>query len=228
MFREVPPWAWGWALALGSVFLVLGLVVSWLGFGHSDNALDHSVTEWAHAHAWLRGVWAVRVTKLGDSGWVWKLGAGTVVVLALTRRWQHASGLLMAVAGKDWLIGFLQNFYERVRPWYPDVEGIMSYGYPSGHTSGAAVIFGFWILVALKECRDWRVRAAVIAAAALGLSGVGLTRVTLIVHWATDVIGGVGFGGSWVIFCFFANLGLVRWACDSGDGVGRPGVQVSG
>ncbi len=208
LFGGIPRWAWVWGLVASCVFLHVGVLVAWCGL--AENRLDQGVAQWVHGHAWLRGAWAVQVTKLGDGGWVQRLCGLTLVALMVVRRWDEATGVLLAVLGKDLLVGRLQQFYGRVRPDFPDIDKIASYGYPSGHTSGAVVLFAAWILLAWTLCPKGRLRQGIIGLAVVCILGVGITRVTLLAHWVTDVVGGIGFGVSWSMFCILGSRRLTQ------------------
>jgi undecaprenyl-diphosphatase len=62
--------------------------------------------------------------------------------------------------------------------------------FPSGHAMTAAVTCGLalWLMARFGVGRG--PRTAVLAVGAVSVLGVGLTRVYLGVHWASDVLGG--------------------------------------
>jgi undecaprenyl-diphosphatase len=67
---------------------------------------------------------------------------------------------------------------------------IDSNGFPSGHTSHAgATAVAAVLLLWPRLCRAGR--AAVVALAAAFAVAVALTRVALLAHWPTDVLGGL-------------------------------------
>jgi undecaprenyl-diphosphatase len=65
--------------------------------------------------------------------------------------------------------------------------------------------------------RSWRARTSVWAAAAVLAALVGISRVYLGVHWATDVIGGWVFGILW--------LAVVASGWAGSTGLPRPGDE---
>ncbi len=70
------------------------------------------------------------------------------------------------------------------------------YAFPSGHTANATMAYA--LLAALLALSFSRGRWAFTAGAAILAIGVGLSRVYLSVHWATDVAGGWLLGISWL------------------------------
>jgi undecaprenyl-diphosphatase len=59
--------------------------------------------------------------------------------------------------------------------------------------------------------RSWRARVAIWAVASMLAALVGISRVYLGVHWATDVIGGWIFGILWLAVVVSAWAGTARF-----------------
>ena len=71
--------------------------------------------------------------------------------------------------------------------------------FPSGHASLSAIAFlTMGALIAATHQRN-RERFYILLVASLITLLVGLSRITLGVHWATDVIGGWAFGSAWAV-----------------------------
>jgi membrane-associated phospholipid phosphatase len=95
---------------------------------------------------------------------------------------------------------------ERVRPGQADRLGPLdpSYSFPSGHTLNSAVLLGLVVLLLVPLIPSPPQRIAAAAVTALLAFGIGLSRLYLGYHWATDVV------ASWLIA--IALLTLVRVA----------------
>ena len=135
------------------------------------------------------------VTWFGGS--VWALAALAALVSAVWRRGRGPEALTLVVA---FLFGVLIETALRlfIPQWRPDtaavppglglVDRARLAGFPSGHAFRSAFLFG-WLG---QEFRAWRGRLAGIAqglcVAMIGL--VGISRLYLNRHWATDVLGG--------------------------------------
>ncbi len=121
----------------------------------------------------------VRVALLAVAGLLWWRG------LRQTARWLAVSVCLELLLGEGLKVGIARS-----RPPEPDrlIEAA-GFGFPSGHASGGALLCGaLVVLSALLVRRTWvRVLAAVVGVGFAVLLGVD--RLILNVHSATDVLG---------------------------------------
>ena len=127
-----------------------------------------------------------------------------LLAIVLWRRGERAwiLALVASVPGAMLLNVGLKHLVRRARPVVeqPLLE-LGTYSFPSGHAAGAAALYGFaaaWLL-AQPLARGQRV--VVIAASALMMAWVDLSRVYLGVHYASDVLAGTATGLLWVLFC---------------------------
>jgi undecaprenyl-diphosphatase len=133
-------------------------------------------------------VWLAAAALAWRTGRTDLLIAGVVVALAL---------------GTNPLI---KDLVERSRPASSQLtvrETAAGYGFPSGHTQAATLIYGF------LAYSDFSTRAAARWLAALGAGSavllIGLDRVYNGVHWPSDVVGGCAFGGVLLAICVTAG-----------------------
>jgi undecaprenyl-diphosphatase len=83
----------------------------------------------------------------------------------------------------------------------PAVENpiITAFGksFPSGHSMQAVVCFGALLLVFLPLLHErWRTRA--IVGTVVLIIAIGFSRLSLGVHYVSDVLGGFALGGAWL------------------------------
>ena len=137
------------------------------------------------------------------------LFAGLVALLALFMAWL---ALGSAVRGQALALA-LKAVFSRDRPdaaFHATVAA--GHSFPSSHAMMSAVVFLTLAALLARLTPRTRLRLYVMGVAA-GLSGaVGISRVYLGVHWASDVAAGWAGGAAWALLCWQAAhwLGLGR------------------
>ncbi len=110
--------------------------------------------------------------------------------------------LLLSVPGGLLLNVAVKNLVQRARPHFDDpVLTLTTYSFPSGHTAGATLFYGFVVafLLAHPAARRWR--GAIVAVAVGMVAMVGLSRIYLGLHYFTDVVGAIVEGLLWLGLC---------------------------
>ncbi len=132
------------------------------------------------------------LTSLGDAAPLTAAAVTLVGLLLFQRAWKlalAAGGTISAAVIAVPLIKFLLH---KPRP----VElftGANAYGFPSGHVTLSAVIFGI-LSVLVARGLGARGKTAVFSAAVLWVGLIGVSRIYLGAHWLSDVLGGMLFG----------------------------------
>jgi len=173
------------ATFLVAAFLVLA------GVGGPSNEWDLAVAAWfgalrADAPGVLR--WASAFTAIGGAPVT--LGVTLVATLWLLAKRLRGRALLLAatVLLERLLVELLKEAFGRPRPQVEHLPG--SLAFPSGHAANSMTAYLALALIAVPG--SYR-RLAVLAALAITLL-VGVTRLVLGVHWASDVVGGWTLG----------------------------------
>jgi len=166
----------------------------------------------AHAQS-FRGTypWLAEVMRdlsgLGSTAVLSLFTVATVGYLSLVYSKITAFLVATSVLSGTVLVSVFKAAFGRLRPDAAYAELVVSgLSFPSGHASMSAIVFltiGTLIASTRSHLPE---RVYILLTAALMTLLVGLSRVALGVHWATDVLGGWAFGSAWAIF----GLLLVR------------------
>ncbi len=153
---------------------------------------------------------AVTATGTGVLPYVLAVVAGLIAGRdGRQRRYAAAGALAVLLLGQGVRYG-LMAAVARPRPdavdWATTASG---HSFPSGHTATSALTAGLLIWAVLTRSRLSAARFAV-ALLALWAVAVGLSRVYLGVHWASDVLGGWLFAALWLSLASLATAPLVR------------------
>ncbi len=180
-------------------------------------AFDGAVLHWMQPTAGEpRGPWwlheaAADLTSLGGIS-VLTLFAVIAVAFLLVQR-KHLSAALMVVglAGGVALSEGLKALFERARPpaAYQAVETLNA-SFPSGHALLSTVFYLTLGVMLTRAFPKKRLKAFVLGAAILIALLIGLTRVYLGAHWASDVMAGWCAGAAWAMALWLVAYAVQR------------------
>ncbi len=159
---------------------------------------------------WLH-IAAVDITALGSVAVLTLLILLAFALLASLRRWTEALLLVAGAGGGLAISQTLKHIFERERPdlAYRAVEAVNA-SFPSGHAILSAVVFLTLGVLAARFTDRRRVKVLAVGAAVLVSLLVGLSRVYLGVHWASDVLAGWCVGAAWSMTCWLAAFLVQR------------------
>ena len=154
-------------------------------------------------HAW--GPWWLEeamadVTSLGGISVLGLFAVAVVGFLVIQRKRLSALMLLIGLAGGVALSEGFKGVFERERPpaQFQAVDTLNA-SFPSGHALLSTV---FYLTVGVMLARvlpSKRLKAWVMAMAVIVAMLVGLSRIYLGAHWATDVFAGWSLGAAWAM-----------------------------
>ncbi|NHV06560.1 MAG: phosphatase PAP2 family protein [Thaumarchaeota archaeon] len=139
------------------------------------------------------------ITQLGSD--YFYVAALTIIYLGFNRK--LGKKLATIELSNIWLSAFLKDFFKIPRPprelWKYQVEG---YGFPSGHTQGTTVFWGYLSLYFSS--------VLLLIVAVLILLLVAYSRLELGVHSLLDVVGGAFFGSLVLFLGFLVEKEVVK------------------
>jgi len=206
----------GWQLALGLVVLLAGVgsfieLAGQIGVGSPLSLADQALSQVLRnsVTSQVLQLFAV-LTQLGDTRTLSLMCLGVALLLLARKQRTLALGWIMAVAGNGLLNQLLKIIYGRIRPL--DSAGTalaQGWSFPSGHTSGAVVAYGMLAYLALRLLGPrWHLPALLLAVTLV--FNIALSRVTLQMHFASDVLAGLASGSAWLALCI-TMLALWQW-----------------
>lgn len=136
--------------------------------------------------------------------------AAVVAALLVWARPRRAAFVAALMIGGSTLAALLKDLFVRPRP--PASIALVatpeSFAFPSGHAIAALLLFGSLALLLVASRRPAWLKAAGVAAAAVGTLLVGLSRVYLGVHWFSDVVASYLLGAA--LLCA-GGAALLAW-----------------
>ena len=151
------------------------------------------------------------VTTMGGTISLVAIAAAMAAVL-LVRKERASAIFVVVTAGVGALLNFgLKMIFARARPDLASALAVArGYSFPSGHAMDSFIVFGVLACIALRQRWPWKARSAVLALALTMVVLVGLSRVYLGVHWASDIAGAWAAGTVWLTSAVTAFEMLLR------------------
>jgi undecaprenyl-diphosphatase len=124
-----------------------------------------------------------------------------IIFYLLRKRFTRYALMVAAIVMSSLFLGWiLKPIFHRSRPSYPLVGGAGGYSFPSGHALGGFIFSGVLLVIVWKSRKNiyvkWLLSFSIVT---LGLS-IGISRIYLHVHYATDVIGSLFVTMAWFSF----------------------------
>jgi undecaprenyl-diphosphatase len=180
-------------------------------------AFDQAVLHWMQPVAgqprgprWLHEA-ATDLTSLGGIAVLTLFAVVALGILLILRKRLSALLLVVGLAGGVGLSEGLKAMFGRERP-PADFQAVetLNASFPSGHALLSTV---FYLTVAVMMTRAFprrRLKAYVLGVGMVFALMVGLTRVYLGAHWATDVMAGWCVGAAWAVALWLVSYAVER------------------
>lgn len=180
-------------------------------------AFDQAVLHWLQpVPGHPRGPWwlheaAADLTSLGGISVLTLFAVIALTFLLIQRKRLSALLLVVGLAGGVALSEGLKALFERARPpvEYQAVDTLNA-SFPSGHALLSTVFYLTLGVMLTRAFPRRHLKAFVLVAAILIALLIGLTRVYLGAHWASDVIAGWCAGAAWAMVLWLAAYAVER------------------
>ncbi|HYY42143.1 MAG TPA: phosphatase PAP2 family protein, partial [Pyrinomonadaceae bacterium] len=189
---------WVFVVALTG-FAALAILAHLYAYFGWDVATAHALQ-----HAPVPGLFTFMraVSIFGNSWHPFALTTATALVLLVRARRTEAAGLVLSAGGGSLVNTIVKLIVARPRPAATLVSvyrPLLTKSFPSGHVTFYVCYFGFLFFAAYAVLppRTWARRLA-LAATALPVATVGLSRVYLGAHWPSDTLGAYLLSGLWL------------------------------
>lgn len=205
-----------------SLYLILGLTLSsiclWLFAALAKQvlanapitAIDHELANALHARATPLGTTVYRLVTAFGGSWIIVIAIAVGLFFLMRRRWSYLVVWVIALVGGGLLSLQMKTIFARPRPVFTNPLLIEeSFSFPSAHAMTSLITYGILAYFLWHEVHNRIVRILIVFAAVLLVILVGISRMTLGVHYLSDVLGGFMAGGIWLGVCI-AALSILR------------------
>src|SRR5204862_4731492 len=127
-----------------------------------------------------------------------------VTVLFLRHRRSDAINIIVIVLSSTALLFGLKAIYGRHRPELPLLRDLHDYSFPSGHALSSFIFCSILIYLIWKSDLSSLLKYVLACLLVIFSISIGISRIVLRYHFASDVLAGFALGFAWVIFSFWA------------------------
>jgi undecaprenyl-diphosphatase len=143
-----------------------------------------------------------RITFFGSTTFLFPAYIALIAWQIFKKKPQYAIDITVIAVSSTAMMFALKQFFHRQRPQLPIIKGISGYSFPSGHALSSFIFCSILVYLVWKSSLQPVPKYISMAFLLLFALTIGLSRIVLNVHYATDVIGGFCLGIIWVIISF--------------------------
>ncbi len=149
---------------------------------------------------------ALRISTGGGMMFMLILGLGLGLVFLVRKKWRRAAIMFLSTLSTAAVVIFMKELFMRARP-HDALVTLSDPSFPSGHASLAAAFFVALVYVSVPHIHSIIKREIAIVLCVLAVALIGISRVALNVHWASDVVAGWALG----VFLATGSILVVRY-----------------
>lgn len=201
------------------IVLSLNVLSLWALFGTIDMLTERSyrltfdvwvsgiMDSFNHAHAWIiviaEAISAVASTEV--------ISAAAIILMLwffLRKKWRMALITLLSIGATNVAVVVMKGFFMVERPANAVVTLANNPSFPSSHAAAAAAFFVAAAYLFSPKAKSWVKREIALVGGVIAVIAIGLARLVLNVHWASDVVAGWALG----TFLSSASILFVRYS----------------
>lgn len=180
-------------------FVIFSLIISLIPITGFDIAISRSLQE-INSQVFNQVMWFV--TSLGNQPMMVFLVATATLILFFSGLRREAVISSLSAALSTLSGSFIKLLIDRPRPSAGMVKvsvWLSDKSYPSNHVLVFTVFFGFLLYLLFQKYRRNLTGVILVILLFLLIASIGISRIYLGAHWATDVFGGYLLGVIWLI-----------------------------
>jgi undecaprenyl-diphosphatase len=166
-------------------------------FSNLDTGVNASMS--LHLSPLLQSV-ATWTSTIADAEVLIAVAAVLIVYMIFRKKWHDAAMVALAIGSTAGTVLLFKDFFMRARPDNALQVIVNDPSFPSGHASMAAAFFVILMFVCVSKIRSSVRRVGFIIISLFLILLVGISRLILNVHWATDVLAGWALGTASAFF----------------------------
>jgi undecaprenyl-diphosphatase len=126
-------------------------------------------------------------------------------------RWYSIKIPAVAISGVV-LMFILKHLFNRERPLTPLLEPARGLSFPSGHSLMSFTFYGLMIYLVWTNIENKLLSSVLVTGLLLIILFIGISRIYLEVHYATDVIAGFCMGLMWLVLSLYILDKMERYS----------------
>lgn len=193
----IPP---GVLIVTGLLSLLLFLVMAWLVFHRQTVHFDKTVAASLGNPTDSGIAFMVFITFFGSSQFLVACYVLLTIFMLVQKRIFHA--LLFVLAGLTgyFIVYYLKKAFQRPRPYHQLIDTLTNFSFPSGHACSGLLLYGLLSYFLWQGSLPLVLKILCILCLLAFSFFIGITRVYLGVHYASDVVAG------FMLACFFLSI----------------------
>lgn len=194
---------WSITILCFCAFLLLSKII----FTEEIFKLDTLIYHWFWNHQTIcLTIFMKSITHLSSSIFIIIL---TILLLRIIKDKKKKIGIFLNLSGIVLLNQILKHILKRPRPEIALIP-ISGYSFPSGHAMVSVAFYGFLMHLLLNSCSSKKVKKTIQVGTITLVLLIGISRVYLGVHYASDVIAGF-LGATCYLLIFSKAYNTFKW-----------------